>query len=205
LRTDDSGHSISLVKSQETSTLSEFFHALPSLSTIPQSCSSGFVRWKPPSPEPTIKANYDGALFQYSGEVGVRVIIQNHLGLVLASMSKKMSLPSSVEAVEFLVAVHALQLASDCGFSFVILEGDSEIVDSLLRCEEVSFTSFGHLIVKAKTLAKTFYEIIFAHTHRQCNSIAHNLPRHARHVSGFIVWMEGVPPHLNFVTLANIG
>lgn len=154
-----------------------------------------------PPPEPTTKANYDGALFQYSGEVGVGIVIQSHLDLVLASVSKNMALPSSVEAVEFLVAVHALQLASDCGFSFVIL-GDSEIVDNLLRCEEVSFTSFGRLIVEAKTLAKTFYEIIFSHIHRQCNSITHNLPRH---VSGFIVWIEGIPPYLNSITLANIG
>ena len=70
-----------------------------------------------PPPEPTTKANYDGALFQYSGEVGVGIVIQSHLDLVLASVSKNMALPSSVEAVEFLVAVHALQLASDCGFS----------------------------------------------------------------------------------------
>ena len=135
------------------------------------------MRWNPHF-EPTVKGNYDGALFQHLGEMGVRVVIRNHLGLVLASMSKKMALPSSVEAVEFLVAVHALQLASDCRFSFVILEGDSEIVDSLFRCKEASFTSFVHLIVKAKTLVETFYEIIFSHTHRQCNSIAHNLPRH---------------------------
>lgn len=126
----------------------------------------------------------------YLGEVGVWVVIRNHLGLVLTSMSKKMALPSLVEVVECLVAVHALRLASDCGFSFVILEDDSKIVDNILRCEEVSFTSFGHLIVEPKTLAETFYEIIFSHTH-------------AKHVSNFIVWVEDVPSHLNSVTLAN--
>lgn len=138
--------------------------------------------------------------------MGVGVVIRNHLGIVLASVSKKMAHPSLVEVLECLAAVHALQLASDCGFSFVILEDDSEIVDNILRCEEVSFTSFGHLIVEPKTLAETFYEIIFSHTQRQCNSIVHNLFKLAIYVSSFIVWMEGVHPHLNSVTLAkNIG
>ena len=51
---------------------------------------------------------------------------------------------------------------------------------------------------------KTFYGFLLffcvSHIHKQGNSIAHDF---ARHVSGLMVWMEDVPPHNNFVLLAD--
>ena len=35
--------------------------------------------------------------------------------------------------------------------------------------------------------------------------VAHNLAKHARHVSGYLVWMEDVHPNIYFVLLANAG
>lgn len=92
---------------------------------------------------------------------------------------------SSIEAMESLAAVHAIRLANDCGFPSIILEGDLEIVNNALRSEEESFTSFGHLIAKAKTIAKTFYAVTLFHTHRQGNFVAHYLVRHASHFTSF--------------------
>ena len=91
----------------------------------------------------------------------MEVVIRNHLGLVLASMVDKVPPLSLIEAVESLVAVHAFQLASDCGFPSIILEGDLEIVNNALRSEEESFTSFGHLIAEAKTIVETFYAVLY--------------------------------------------
>lgn len=38
--------------------------------------------------------------------------------------------------------------------------------------------------------------VMFKHIRRQGNSIAHNIARHARYVSGFAVWMEELLSHL---------
>jgi len=37
------------------------------------------------------------------------------------------------------------------------------------------------------------------------NFVAHNLARHAKYVSGLVVWMEEVPPHIVSVLLADYG
>ena len=52
------------------------------------------------------------------------------------------------------------------------------------------------MVDEAKELAKDFTYIEFSHVLRQKNSTAHNIARHARHVSEYSVWMEDVPPHL---------
>ena len=45
----------------------------------------------------------------------------------------------------------------------------------------------------------------FSHIHKQGNCVTHNLARHARHVSGLLVWMEDVPPHINSILLVDFG
>ena len=36
----------------------------------------------------------------------------------------------------------------------------------------------------------------FSHIHRYSNSVAHKIAKYARYVSGLIVWMEDVLPHI---------
>ena len=77
----------------------------------------------------------------------------------------------------------------------VILEGDSEIVINALNEAPHSLASFGLLIQDVKCFANLFHCIKFSHVHRKGNSVAHNLARHARHVTGFQAWMENVSSH----------
>ena len=46
------------------------------------------------------KTNFDGAIFEDSGEIGIGVIIQNSRGEVMTSLAKKILNPTSVEMVE---------------------------------------------------------------------------------------------------------
>jgi len=50
-----------------------------------------------------------------------------------------------------------------------------------------------------------FSSLSFTHTRREGNNLAHKLARHARRVSGYLVWMEDVPPQLQNVLQADFG
>ena len=122
----------------------------------------------------------------------------------MALMSKNISLPSLVDEVETLAAIRTLNFALEMGFSSIILKGDFERVINSWRSEETSFSSFGHLLEDVKVLAESFASFIVSHVKRQENSIAHNLARHAKHVSDLKVWMMGAPPHLNAIIVADL-
>ena len=58
---------------------------------------------------------------------------------------------------------------------------------------EILTRSLWYLLVKC--FANLSHCMRFPHVRRQGNSVAHNLVRHARHITGFQVWMEDVPLH----------
>ena len=58
-----------------------------------------------------VKVNFDGVVFKDLGEVGIRVVVRDSQGLVLASMSEKILLPQFVTDVEAMVAVRAVNFA----------------------------------------------------------------------------------------------
>ena len=97
----------------------------------------------------------------------------------------------------------ALKFAQELGLSAIVLKGDSKrTIDSLL-CEDVSLADIGHLIDEAKMYGHQFDVIEFRHVKREGNKAAHNIARHAKHVSEFLVWMEDVPPYLIAVIQAD--
>ena len=95
--------------------------------------------------------------------------------------------------LETLATLESLQFAADLSLKDVILEGDSEIAINALNADSHSFKSFGLLSRDVTCFASLFHCIRFSHVRREGNSVAHNLARHARHVTGFQVWMEDVP------------
>lgn len=88
--------------------------------------------------------NYVGAIFHNRNEVGIEIVVCDHLGQVLASMSNKVPFPSLVDTMEYMVIVWAPHFASECVFSYVILEGDSKTVFKDLGNSNASLSSFGH-------------------------------------------------------------
>ena len=82
------------------------------------------------------------------------------------------------------------------------MEGDFDVVIKALKSNDASLSSFGHILASAKTLTDVNC-ISFSHTRRIGNVVAHYLAKHARHVIGFKVWMENVPPYLHSVLFAD--
>ena len=140
-----------------------------------------------------IKINFDGAVFKDEDRAGIGVVVRDSLGLVLASLSQNIPLPHSVVNLETQAACRALEFSLKLGFDKAILEGDSMIVMTALRDPSPSLASFGLLVQDAQWMARLFTCISFQHVGRVGNNVAHNLARHARHVTGFSVWMEDVP------------
>ena len=106
---------------------------------------------------------------------GLGTIIRNDRGLVMATLTEVIPLPTSVEMVEVLVARRALIFAKELDFDHVILEGDSEIAIRAMKREGYSATSFGHILFDIKVLSTHFKCLVFRHTHRQGNKVAHSL------------------------------
>lgn len=57
------------------------------------------------------KINFDGASFAEDATVGIGVVIRNEAGLIMASLTQRIPLPTSVIEVEALTAQRALELA----------------------------------------------------------------------------------------------
>ena len=143
-----------------------------------------------------VKINYDGAVFNETGEAGIRVIIRNSLGAVMASLSQRIPFPHSVEAVEATAARVAVQLALDLGFKEVKVEGDSINIVQALSQTEPNYTLYGHIINDTKFTSQLLVSVHFLHVKREGNKVAHSLAKRARCNQPFQVWMEFVPPDI---------
>ncbi|XP_075664433.1 uncharacterized protein LOC142634046 [Castanea sativa] len=161
------------------------------------------IRWSPPA-DGEIKVNFDRAQFKDMGKAGIGVVIQNNRGQALASLSEQASLPFSQDITKAIVAARAISFAQGLGFTSFILEGDFANIIKALKSEEVSLSSFGHILCSAKAMIAGS-NVGFSHVGRMGNMIAHNLAQQARHVRSFSVWTENVPPHLFHVLCVDYG
>jgi ribonuclease HI len=103
--------------------------ALPSPSpTIPPSSPS---LWSPP-PEDFVKLNFDGASKGNPGAAGYGVVFRNHLGHILVIGAGPLG-HSTNNAAELWGLIKGLQLAIKNNFTKILVEGDSQVIISLLR------------------------------------------------------------------------
>lgn len=88
--------------------------------------------WHPPE-RPLYKLNFDGALFESEKCAGLGVILRNHEGQVMVSLTERTMLPFTAIEVEAMAARRALSLALETGFDRVVLEGDSQVLVTALQ------------------------------------------------------------------------
>ena len=143
-----------------------------------------------------MKANFDGAVFADSGEAGVGVVIQNENGEVMAALSEKIALPSSVEVLEMVAARTAAVFAAELGFQRVIFEGDAAGVIKTLSIWDLVLAPAGHLVKDFRSIVGSLRTFSLSHTRRQGNKVAHALVRGARFSFPLQVGMEDVPPNI---------
>ena len=159
--------------------------------------------WQPPGPL-QYKVNVDGALFEADNTASLGVVIRNEHGQVMASLFKHILLPPTVLEVEALAVRRGLELAVEMGFRNIVLESDSQILITALREGSYSLSSFDHIVQDIKFIASYLSSINYTHVRRQCNALAHSLPRRAKLVSQCQIWMENVPPDSSSVLQADL-
>ena len=53
-------------------------------------------------------------------------------------------------------------------------------------------------------LSQSFQKLLYSHTKREGNSVAHSLARYANNIPDFLVWMEDVPPCIQSFVQADL-
>ncbi|XP_075651804.1 uncharacterized protein LOC142622240 [Castanea sativa] len=155
-------------------------------------------RWKPP-PSDYFKINFDGATFPKEKKYGIGVVIRDNRGLVIASCSKVVHQMLGCSDIEATAEAWALNFASDVGVRRAVLEGDSMAVITGLREDEKVLVPYGLLLEDAKFFSQQFDELLYFHTKREGNNLAHSLAKYAIGILDFLVWMEDAPSQLYFV------
>ena len=81
------------------------------------------------------------------------MIVRDSNGQEIASLSEQASLPFSPEIAEAMVAARALSFVQDLGFTSFILEGDSANIINTLNSEEMSLSTYGHILSSEEMFA----------------------------------------------------
>ena len=115
--------------------------------------------------------------------------------MVLAALSQKIPLPTSVETVEVIAARRALVFAKELRFERVMVEGDSEIIVKAIREKSLLSLVLGHILEDIHVLSSSFSSISFHHIKHMGNCVAHHLA-HRSFCNPLLVWMEEVPPNI---------
>ena len=104
------------------------------------------VKWKPPTKAMMWKTNFDGAMFLESDQAGIRVVVRNQAGQVMAALLERIQKSNSVEILEALLARRAVQFTLELGFKQSVFEGDSKVIIKALDNEVFSLPSIGHIV-----------------------------------------------------------
>ncbi|XP_023887819.1 uncharacterized protein LOC111999944 [Quercus suber] len=163
--------------------LDEFSAAQPVASPSQRSPRAS---WQPP-PSDLYKINYDAATFQHEGKSGIGVIIRDSHGAAIASLSQLVPCTYQAADMEAIAANRVLEFAREIGINEAILEGDSSLVHLALKRGEHSLSPFGLLVEDIKLSSASFSKLLYSHTKREVNKVAHGLARHAIHVLDYVV------------------
>ncbi|XP_075645521.1 uncharacterized protein LOC142616586 [Castanea sativa] len=162
------------IPEQAGNLVQEFQHICPTHSKIPRTAQA--VQWRPPPPPPgVVKVNFNGAIFSTQSSVGLGMIIRDQAGLVLAVLSQKIPMPTSVKTVEVMAARRALLLARELGFERVMIEGDFEVIIKVIKEKTLLSSDLGHILQDIHALSCSFSSISFHHIKRMGNCVTHRL------------------------------
>ncbi|KAL0448155.1 UNVERIFIED_CONTAM: putative mitochondrial protein [Sesamum latifolium] len=131
------------------------------------------------SPQEIPDGNFDGASFREGPDIGLGIVARNHGGCVVAWKFVKLPRKTEAEHTEALAARMAAELAKSLGWSRLILEGDCLNLIRKLNSPGPDLSSIGPITFNIKSSLAHCDTVIFPHTHRENNRLAHKLAKFA--------------------------
>ena len=98
-----------------------------------------------------------------------------------------------------MAARRVAKLVQEVGLRQSHFEGNSEVGIKVLQDGNMLFSSFVLLVRDTLSFVSPLWGFSFSHTYRQSNAVVYALTQRARLFFLLLVWMEYVPPNLNFV------
>ncbi|KAK9984857.1 hypothetical protein SO802_034382 [Lithocarpus litseifolius] len=160
---------------------------------VPMKLSQVYVsKWEPPT-FPFYKVNVDGAVFKEQKEVGVGVVIRDHIGNIILGLSKKFQYPLGAIEVEAKAFESSLEFAKDMGIQDFVLEGDSLNIVHALSENSHAASTIPALIHGMQVTSFEFRNVLSSHVRRNSTVPTHQLAKHALGIFDFSVWIEENP------------
>ena len=136
------------------------------------------------------KVNFDAALFENLGCVGIGMAVWDSDGAIIAALSQRIPLLLSVEMAEAMAVRRAVLFVQEMCLSKVLVEGDCLRVVSAMNSLVCCNTLYGNVIEESRCQANQFQACKFIHVRRGGNKLVHALARRAVSSADFNVWVE---------------
>ena len=150
------------------------------------------VRWTP-SVFPFYKVNIDAAIFKSTKSVGIGVIVRDHVGDVLATLSTQLLLPLGPLEAEAKAMDVAMSFAKDIGLQEGTFESDNSVLIGALLDKSKIPISIENIITDIHAKLQHFRQHQMLHVKQQGNTLAHLLARHTNGLDNFVTWIEEIP------------
>nr|XP_023874806.1 uncharacterized protein LOC111987333 [Quercus suber] len=137
--------------------------------------------WIPPA-FPWYNINMDAAVFPQLGMIGVGVIIRDHEGSVVATMSKHILLLLGPLEAEAKAMDEATLFARDVGVGDVIFELDSSTICHALEDPTTTIISISTILSGTRYRLHEFRAFESSHVRRQVNKFAHALAAYTKDI-----------------------
>ncbi|XP_035545959.1 uncharacterized protein LOC108997798 [Juglans regia] len=152
----------------------------------------GGKEWKKPIGS-KLKANFDAAIDVSSKKLGIRVVIRDDRGELVAACSAIRVFNSVAFVVECYALWEAMVLCEELGLGTVIFEGDAKGVTEAVSKEEKNDSCWGHLVEGLQQKLGMFDRWETGFVHREGNEVAHQLAKLALHGECDMYWVEEGP------------
>ena len=131
-----------LIAAQAKERLDEFNATIPpQLPAMPRPRT----KWKPPDVS-GFKINFDRTIFRQENKSGIRVVIWDHSGAVIASLAQLSAPALQPIEIEAIAAARALEFGQEIGITEAVLKGDSELIINSLKVGGQSIASVEPLL-----------------------------------------------------------
>ncbi|KAM6576935.1 hypothetical protein CsatB_028772 [Cannabis sativa] len=149
-------------------------------------------KWQPP-PHNGFKLNVDAATNVDQKKLGIRAIIRDHNGVVVATYSKVVQGNFRSDEMEAKALFHALNWALQKQLAITHIETDALRVSNALTFASKDLSCFSDLIMDVRCLLSFFPQVLVTHVKRSANQEAHGLAKFSLGLDDDICWIGEIP------------